>query len=82
MEIKECGACPTYSWEYQNFMTEMEKESQASTSQMGVGCSYYNKHDEETVPPMQKTKGFIFPPLHSATKWKNQTRGLKDIVDL
>ncbi|KAF7807539.1 disease resistance-like protein DSC1 [Senna tora] len=44
VEIKECGMCPTYSLEYENFIKQigldLEGDLQASSSETGVRCSY------------------------------------------
>ncbi|KAF7814134.1 disease resistance-like protein DSC1 [Senna tora] len=82
--IKECGVCPTNYFKFQNFIheLELEVESEASASGMGVGSSYHQcKDEEETITPMQKSKGFIFSPFPT-TSWKNGTQGFKDIFNL
>ncbi|KAF7808064.1 disease resistance-like protein DSC1 [Senna tora] len=62
--IKECGVCPTNYFKFQNFIHELEVESEASASGMGVGSSYHQcKDEEEAIAPIQKSKGFIFSPF-------------------
>lgn len=79
--IKECGVCPTYTMQFQNFIHELEMESEASASKMEVGCSYQSKDEEEQAPSIQKFKGVIIsnPPT---TTWKKGTQGFKDLFNL
>ncbi|KAF7808004.1 TMV resistance protein N-like [Senna tora] len=80
--IKECGVCPTNYFKFQNFIHELEVESEASASGMGVGSSYHQcKDEEEAIAPIHKSKGFIFSPFPT-TSSKNGTQGFKDIFNL
>ncbi|KAF7807586.1 uncharacterized protein G2W53_039747 [Senna tora] len=59
VEIKECGVCPTYSLEYENFIKQigldMEGDLQASSSETGVRCSYeMTMEDEEDDASMSE----------------------------